>query len=79
MSTPRGALLVSGSFILDGLIKQISGNGERFCVVLQNLSVIKTGAAVIHELGIVEKELGSMQVKLIYKFCFYNQFWYLDS
>ena len=69
MSTPRGAMLVSGSFILDGLIKQMSGSAEfceRFSVVLQNLSVTKTGAAVIHELGIVEKELSSIEVKSIW-------------
>lgn len=69
MSTPRGAMLVSGSFILDGLIKQMSGSAEfceRLSVVLQNLSVTKTGAAVIHELRIVEKELSSIEVKSIW-------------
>jgi hypothetical protein len=39
---------------------------ERLSVVLQNLSVTKTGAAVIHELGIVEKELSSIEVKSIW-------------
>jgi hypothetical protein len=44
---------------------------ERLSVVLQNLSVTKTGAAVIHELRIVEKELSSIEVKSIWQhICF---------